>query len=178
MSETAEHFISHLGRLHEHDRAALAVLRRSLAHAPGSWPAAYPYVERFAVVGRPAQDAWRIALYVVAALYARHPVHDTRRSMAEALAQLRRVRDSDSLEQRFVSLLSSDAEGLPQHLRQGIALLATADIGLDYVQLLDDMARWLNPFNQESRDRLRQSWARDYYRALVSEPIVAHSAAP
>lgn len=47
MSELAERFTSHLRQLAERDRGALAVLRRSLTFAPGTNPAAYPYVERF-----------------------------------------------------------------------------------------------------------------------------------
>ena len=34
--------------------------------------------------------------------------------------------------------------------------------------LLDDLARWFDPWNIEARDRLRQRWARDFYRAYDS----------
>ncbi|PZQ98681.1 MAG: type I-E CRISPR-associated protein Cse2/CasB, partial [Flavobacterium psychrophilum] len=43
MSEFAQSFIAHLQRLQEHDRGAMATLRRSLSFEPGSYPPAYPY---------------------------------------------------------------------------------------------------------------------------------------
>lgn len=159
-------FVGHLRQLHEHDKGAMAILRRSLGFDPGNYPPAYPFVERFVGEGRHANDPMRRALYGVAALFGQHPHHIEGRSLAVAFGVVMRHRDSASIEQRFMALLSADAENLPQYLRQVVSLLSADDQGFDFAQLLRDLCRWLNPYAQESRDQLRQRWARDFYNAL------------
>lgn len=159
-------FVGHLRQLHEHDKGAMAILRRSLSFDPGAYPSAYPFVERFVGADRHATDPMRRALYGVAGLFAQQPHHVEGRSLAFAFGVLMRHRDSASIEQRFVALLSADAENLHQYLRQAVSLLAADDQGFDFAQLLRDLTRWLHPHAQEARDQLRQRWARDFYNAL------------
>lgn len=170
MSEYAQDFVRHLEALHEKDRAAIAILRRSLGFTPGAYPPAYPYVERFVASECHAQNASRLALYTVAGLYARHPQHGEH-SLATAWAELMRKRDlSSSIEKRFITLLGADPENLTDYLRQIVSLLASDSIAVDYAALLDDLSRWLNPYlDPEWRDQIRQRWARDFYRALVPQ---------
>ncbi|WP_140724745.1 MULTISPECIES: type I-E CRISPR-associated protein Cse2/CasB [Gammaproteobacteria] len=162
MSEHAERFIEHLSALRERDTGAMAALRHSLTFDPGAYPRAFPYVERFVGADRPATDAWRVALYAVAGLFARYPEQQDR-SFAAAFGRLLRERESQSIEQRFIALLEADADNILDYLRQAISLLAAEGIGLDYARLLDDLAVWMNP--NVDHDRLRQRWARDFYRA-------------
>lgn len=166
MSEHSEKFVQHLMVLGERDRGALATLRHSLAFEPGAYPKAFPYVERFANAAKHERDARRLALYAVAALYARHP-QQQEQSFAGAFGQLFRKRESASIENRFVALLGADAENIFDYLRQPISLLAADDIGLNYANLLDDLSQWMNP--NVNADRLRQRWARDFYRAAQAE---------
>ncbi len=162
MSEHAEQFIAHLNALKERDRGALAALRHSLAFEPGCYPRAFPYVERFAGAAVHERDARRLALYAVAGLFARHPQQGTQ-SFAAALGELMARRQSPSIEGRFIALLGADAENIVDYLRQAVSLLAADGIGCDYARLLDDLSQWLNPHADPSR--LRQRWARDFYRA-------------
>lgn len=163
MSEHAEQFIAHLNALKERDRGALAALRHSLAFEPGSYPKAFPYVERFAGAAVHERAARRLALYAVAGLFARHPQQGSQ-SFATTLGELMARRQSPSIEGRFVALLGADAENIVDYLRQAVSLLAADDIGCDYARLLDDLSQWLNPHADPSR--LRQRWARDFYRAV------------
>lgn len=165
MSERAERFIQHLRTLHEQNAGAMAALRHSLAFAPGTYCKAFPYVERFVGRERPARDPWRQALYAVAGLFARHPMHDGR-AFAAAFGELFRKRDSKSIEQRFIAILEADPENVLDYLRQAITLLAAEQVGLDYRLLLDDLGTWMNPGAE--RDDLRQRWARDFYRVAES----------
>ncbi|MDO4725074.1 MAG: type I-E CRISPR-associated protein Cse2/CasB [Comamonadaceae bacterium] len=170
MSEHARTFIAYLQTLQEkQDLGALAELRRSLAFDPGCHPRAFPYVERFVAKDMHERDARRLALYVVAGLFATHP-QISEHSFAAAfgrLAQLRKASSeheySRSIERRFIALLEADADTLHTHLRHAISLLKAAEIGLNYAQLLDDVALWMNA--RLDVDRLRQRWARDFYRA-------------
>lgn len=165
MSEHAQSFIAHLSGLAERDRGALAALRRSLGFDPGTYPPAYPYVERFVGPERYADDPWRQALYLAAGLFAFHPRHQEGVSFAAALGRLARTRESPSIEQRFVALLGAEPDSLPNMLRQAVSLLAAEGYAFDFAHLLDDLARWLSPYAFEARDNLRQRWARDFYRA-------------
>ncbi|MEF8718136.1 MAG: type I-E CRISPR-associated protein Cse2/CasB [Candidatus Accumulibacter necessarius] len=165
MSEHAQSFITHLIGLKDRERGAFAHLKRSLGFDPGAYPPAYPYVERFVGADKHADDPRRQALYLTAGLFAFHPMHHEGASFAAALGRLGRSRESESIEKRFVALLGAEPESLPTLLRQSVSLLAADGIGCDYVSLLDDLARWFDHWNLEARDRLRQHWARDFYRA-------------
>lgn len=165
MSEMAPAFIAYLCDLQQRDRGALAQLKRSLGFAPGAYPPAYPYVERFVGADKHAEDPWRKALYLTAGLYALHPSHQSGQSLASALGQLGRSRGSASVEQRFIALLGAEAHSLPTLLRSALSLLAADGHACDFAQLLADLTRWLNPHAIEARERLCQQWARDFYRA-------------
>ena len=171
MSEHAQSFIAYLIGLKDGDRGALAHLKRSLGFDPGAYPRAYPYVERFVGADRHAEDPWRKAMYLAAGLFALHPQHQQGVSFASALGRIGRARDSTSIEQRFIALLGAEPDSLPTLLRQAVSLLTADGVGCDYASLLDDLARWLDPFKPEARDQLRQRWARNFYRAY--EPRAA-----
>jgi CRISPR system Cascade subunit CasB len=165
MIDFAQDFVAYLMRLRESNAGALAKLRRSLSFAPGAYWPAIPLVERFVPVECHAQNPRRLALYVIAGLFALHP-QTASRSLAASFGELMHRRDSSSIEKRFIALLGADAENLPDYLRQVVNLLAADDIGLDYATLLRDLGFWLNPhLDPEIRDRIRQRWARDFYRA-------------
>lgn len=172
MSDYTDSFVAYLQSLTARDRGALAVLRRSLGFAPGAYPPAYPSVERFAAQGG-AKDSLRQALYVTAGLFALHPQHTQGRGIADAFGQLMQRRDRPSIEKRFIALLSAEAENLPDHLRQVVALLAADGIGFDYGALLNDIEPWLHPRAFDTRDRVRQRWARAFYRATLPQTPTA-----
>jgi CRISPR system Cascade subunit CasB len=177
MSSFNEDFIKHLEGLKEHDRGAMAALRRSLGFAPGSYVPAFQSIERFSA--RNDDTPWRRqALYLTAGLYARHPKHAAGQSLAAVLARVMLDRKSPSIEKRFIALLATEPEELPDHLRQVVSLLAAADAPIDFGALLGDLAAWLEPRAFEKRDWLRQRWARDFYRATApaekpAEPATA-----
>lgn len=166
-------FIDHLMRLKDGDRAAIAALRHSLTFEPGDDPRTYPFVERF--VGREwhASDVRRRALYAVAGLFAAHPLeHD--RSLAAALGQMMRDKDRPSLELRFLALLQADADGVLQHLRQCVSLLASEGLGYDHGRLLGDLRALLDERSRpEDRDRIKRQWARHFYRELQYDEAAA-----
>lgn len=176
MSELHTRFIAHLEALKERDRGALAALRHSLSFTPGTHAPAMPWVEPFAVKDG-TREPQRLALYLVAGLYAAHPRHCGGAPLARGLGQVKIRRDSTSIERRFIALLSADAESLPVHLRHAVALLAAEELPCDYTQLADDLARWLDPWQDEARDRVRQRWAREFYRQLAQADTTTETAA-
>lgn len=165
-TSVASGFIPYLARLAEHDPGALAVLRRSASFALGAYPPAFPYVEPF-VANEHAQGRRRLALYLVATMFALAPAHTPDCSLARAFAELMHQRQSPSLEKRFIALLAAEPDDLPVHLRNVVSLLASAGLGFDFARLETDLIYWMDAFNGEARDRVRQQWARDFYRAAV-----------
>jgi CRISPR system Cascade subunit CasB len=172
IGEHSKSFICYLQALKAQERRdVLATLRQSLAFEPGTYPKAFPYIERFVSLDAHERDSYRLALYAVAGLFARHPEHVENKSFAAAFGELMRRRESGSIEQRFIALLDADAENIVDYLRQSVSLLASDGIGCNYVHLLDDLSDWMNPFKTEKRDRLRQRWARDFYRATQTAEV-------
>ena len=165
MSVHAQSFTDYLVTLSTRDRGALAVLRRSLSHPPGAYPAAFPIVERF-VPAQGGRHSYRSALYLVAGLFALHPKHRSSVALGAQLCASMRERGSASIEGRFVAALSATPEGFPSHLRQLVSLLAADNRALDYASLLDDCAAMLDDYRPDGRDRVVQRWARDFYRAI------------
>lgn len=169
MTEFHAAFIGHLHQLASNNRAAMAELRRSLSFEPGAHPKAFPYVERFVAAEAHELSAGRRARYLVAGLFALHP-EDQDATVAQAFGRLWLKQDkSPAIEQRFIGLLECDHQTLPQHLRQCIQLLKAHDFSVNYQQLLADLEIWLNPqVDSEWRDRIRQRWARDFYRTSTA----------
>lgn len=179
MSEYAERIVNHLCVLSEQNAGAKAALRRSLAFEPGRDASVFPYLERFTGRDWHERDPRRLATYAVAGLFALLPSHEKSQSFAGACGRLKRARSmhdqrGDGVERRFVSLLNADAENVVQYVRQLLSMMGSDAVGFDYVRLLDDLTKWMNPLpgRGEERDRLRERWARDYVRAAFDEQIV------
>ena len=159
MNVKSSEFVKNLRELETTDRRAMAVLRRSLAFAPGTWPPAYAYVERFAG-GENISALYRNAAYLTAGLFAIHRNHCDQVSVGKAFGQLAHKRqNSKTIEGRFLGLLTADDDLLPHRLRQAVSLLSADGIGLDYDRLLTDLTWW-----KTDSKNVQQRWAKDYYR--------------
>jgi CRISPR system Cascade subunit CasB len=153
-------FIKWLEELNESNRKVRAVLRRCLAFDPGTFVPAFPYVEPF-VKGE--DNSWRREMhYLVAGLWAVHwregrtgePM-----SLGKACAVYQNEKHSLSTERRFITLLDSDTDQLPDRLRQMISLLKEQTI--DFEHLLSGLLYW-----NDDVKRTQTGWARDFYRNL------------
>ena len=155
--------IEWLEGLNKKDTKVRAVLRRSLAFEPGTFVPAYPYVEPF-VKGE--SDPWRREMhYLVAGLWAAHWREgrpDSLISIGRACAAHQAASGSTSTERRFITLLDSDGDQLPHHLRQMIALLK--DQPIDFDALLSGLLYW-----NDDRRRTQNGWAQDFYRNLEDD---------
>ncbi|MDW8358924.1 type I-E CRISPR-associated protein Cse2/CasB [Thermus sp.] len=145
---------------------ARAALRRSLAFSPGAYPPAMPYVEPFLSSLGDGKEWLREAHYLVAALYAlKDGEHREGRTLARALWETVRERDSASVERRFLALLDADRDQIAFRLRQVVGL---AEGGLDFARLLDDLRYWFDP-----QRRVQARWAREFYGAKETEEVTA-----
>lgn len=153
-------FIEWLEGLNKKDTKVRAVLRRSLAFGPGTFVPAYPYVEPFI---KAESSSWRREMhYLVAGLWAAHLREERqgdRRTIGKACAVYQAASGSASVERRFIALLDSDGDQLPNHLRQMIALLKEQPI--DFDALLIGLLYW-----NDDQKRTQNAWAQDFYRNL------------
>ncbi len=160
-----ERFVDYLLSLEERkDRGALAALRRGLERPPGTAPEMYRYVVPWS---NGESSRWRENVYyVVAALFAHHPIHwgrdkEARSNLGDSFARLRRAEgvSEEGVERRFTALLSVHTKDLHVHLRHAVSLLKSKGIPVDWVRLLDDLRYWGH------EDRLIQrNWARAFWR--------------
>jgi len=161
-------FIEWLEGLNEQDTKVRAVLRRSLAFAPGLYVPAYPYVEPFI---KNENNAWRREVfYLVAGLWATHWRAENNgkpMTLGRACAMQQVASGSTSTEGRFIALLDADQDQLPHRLRQMIALLKEQSVDFD-----DLLARLL--FWNDDKKRPQSGWARDFYRNLNDEMNTEH----
>ena len=167
MSETAtqkqtldESFIGYLESvLKRDDRAVLAHLRRGLGKEGGTAMEMFPYIARF------VQNSYRSdenAYFLVASLFGLYPTNSWKsdekgkNNLGKSLSLLKD--DSDSIEKRFVALLNSDEEDLPNHLRQIVSLLKAKDAPVNWDQLLKDIKGW----SSESK-YVQRNWAKEFW---------------
>jgi CRISPR system Cascade subunit CasB len=167
MSPPREHQLAFIERLEslitKQDRAALAALRRGLGKDPGTVAEMHRHVVPWLPAGamRWQEDAY----YVVAALFAWHQGSWHREgdgpratNLGASFARLAAGVEGDSVERRFVALLNCHRDDLPTHLRHAVGLLKSAEIPIDWSQLLSDIQNW----GLESR-LVQRGWARAYW---------------
>lgn len=154
-------------------RAERAALRRGLGKPPGEakemWPVVIPLLPPVELLQWHEQTA-----YTVASLFALHPLSwggERRGPLASNLgASLRLLdaqRESGGPQRRFVALLNSDTEALPEHLRHIVSLLRVGDpaIPVDWGRLTWDLLDWEKPGR-----RVQRRWATAFYGGRTEEP--------
>ena len=158
MSEK-NHFIQYLQSLAEKDdRGALAALRRGLGQKPGTIPDMYRYVIPHLPENPPKWQEQ--SYYLIAALFASHPVSTDKGNLGTHLAKARTDGNEDALERRFTALLSAHQDDLPNYLRQTISLLKSKEIPVNWDQLLSDLQWWSH---SEYGDIVRKRWATAFW---------------
>ena len=148
----------------EKESKVRAVLKRSLAFDPGTYPPAFSYVEHR--LNNDDGEWKRKVYYLVAGLWAHHwrdRGGGGRQSIANACRELYWANDqSPSIERRFITLIDADPEQLPYRLRQMVSLLKEQEI--DFNKLSNDLLSWNHP------DKFIQiRWAREFYNQAAEK---------
>ena len=156
-------FITYLEGMRE-NRAALAVLRRSLGQPPGDAPETFRYVVPWLPAGAPR---WREeAYFLVAALFASHPAASGSGNLGDSFVQVKRKqKDQTAIERRFSALLAAHPDDLPFYLRQAISFLRSEETPVNWHQLLSDVLAWGHPDGY-----VQKQWARSFWGAHNTEP--------
>ncbi len=163
-------FIQYLYRLEaSNNRAALAALRRGLGKLPGSEPLMYPYIV-------PELEAMRVEeeapYYLVASLFALHPLATPRGGLGEHLRALWLQSGADkpppNIERRFTMLLAAHPNDMYKLIQPIVNLLKTGGVPVDWYQLLIDLKRWQSP---ETRKRVQRAWAYEFWKPQVKPSL-------
>jgi len=157
-------FITFLEDLEEkNDRGALAALRRGLQHELGTCQDMYPYVIPWLenVKGKWDKDVH----YLIASLFAYHPSFTRGGDMGDIFRIISMKKgENKSLEQRFVSLLRSNPEDLPLHMRQAVSLAKSENIPIDWHELFFDLKRWNSNYFPPY-----EKWAQSFWKKPKKE---------
>ena len=159
-------------------RAVLARLRRGVGIVPGSDPDIWADTlaglpdEILSETGKPTQGEW--AVHIALTLFATHQqgndmkvkcMHQENQSLGKAIRKLADIKGEggeDAVKRRFNAMATSESiDEFANHLRGMVQLLKAEGVGLDYVQLTQDLYWFQNP---DFRENLRLKWGQDYYR--------------
>lgn len=152
----AERFLGRLRKIRE-DRGKMAALRR--AASTSTLRLAWPVIHDL------GEDIGNLAACTIGALYAQHPLEDSKVSGFGATCRRIAANNGldreipDSFERRFRRLLASDsAEDVVGQLNAWIRLAASKGIGIHYEKLFWDVLAWEN-----QADRIKLEWARGFW---------------
>lgn len=176
--------------------ATLARLRRGAGKRPDETPDIFAFTLDPRFVGRQASDAptkHETAAHIALTLYALHqqsratPMHRRGQGLGRAIRRLHPDEPTsppDPVTRRFQMLVTADSlDELTHHARGIVQLLRGAQpnaVPLDYGLLADELVLWQSPTGS---DRVRRTWARDYYRPRkqaksAAETPLANSTTP
>ncbi|MBD3226734.1 MAG: type I-E CRISPR-associated protein Cse2/CasB [Candidatus Lokiarchaeota archaeon] len=146
------------------DRGALAALRRGLQYELGECIDMYPYVIPWI---KNIKSKWEKNMhFLIASLYAYYPETTNRGNLGDVFRKLYLKRKNNkSLEQRFISLLKSNPEDLPFHVRQAVSLAKSENIPINWNELFYDLKRW--PY--ETRFPPYEKWAKSFWKRKTNE---------
>ena len=162
MADRVETFIGWLTHDVADDRAVRASLRRGLGQPPGYAPEMLMHM----APRTQGMKAWEErAAYIIAPLFALHPMNTSSGNMGDHLRRLRGKND-EALERRFGVLLAAHEEELDVYLRQAITMLKQQETPVNWLQLFGDINAWSHPDGQA---RVRRAWANSFYRRAAPE---------
>lgn len=151
-------FVEYLLQLSKNqDRGVLAVLRRGLTLPPAVDVNMYPYVARF-VPDKERGTAREKVYYLVAALYAYHPMDTPEGDFGQHMRAAAGDKAIEATERRFVALLNAHVDDLPDALRQAVSYLKSKDIAVNWKRLFTHLTHWDHP------DRyVQRGWANSFW---------------
>lgn len=165
-------FVRHLEQMRDSPDTAskqgMVTLQRAQRLGPENNPAIHRYILPYLPDDPPS---WlRTAAYLVAPLFAMHPLSTSEGNLGQHMAQLAFAGTGGGVTRRFELLLTAQPEDLARRLGYVISLLKHAKIPVNWGQLLRDLTDFAFP---DSRHRVIQRWATAFYRRKPTEPAAA-----
>jgi CRISPR type I-E-associated protein CasB/Cse2 len=167
MSEVAEtkdvarEFVDQLGELTRGDRARL---KRCAGRPLEECTEVFSLLYRLLPAGVRGRDRAEQDYFLVATVFGL--TGSGRGDLGEAMRRLQALKpgSGDALDRRLSILLDCSRDELTFRLRQTVRLLGSAEIGLDWAELLWDIRQWERPWKPTQK-----KWARSYFGARATE---------
>ena len=168
-----DRFVGELEKLEiNEERATLAQLRRGLGKPLGFVAERDGWVLR-----RPLDLSQRelSGFAAIASLFALHSELGGSGSLGESFRRLAMLNPSSdggpnpSVEKRFVALLNSNSEDLPNRLRHAVSLLKANNLAIGWRQLLHDVLRWDSSWRTVQINWSREFWGSRRFSATEGE---------
>ena len=165
MERLSDSFVDYVFERISKDKGFRADLRRAdnKAYEANIWPV----LNRF--IGNLDDSSLRMAYAMVGAAIGKsgYKANGTV-GLGRAFWMISGKESGDDFSPRFMRILSSDnIDDLLQILRPSLSFILSAGINLDFKRLLSDLISYR--YGDESRDRIRASWASDYLRREEAE---------
>jgi CRISPR system Cascade subunit CasB len=144
------------------DRAARAVLKRTLGREIGEVPGAFRYVLPW--LPEKCSERTENVYYLVAGLYAYHPQHTGQGNMGAHLRDLSGG-DADAmarLEKRLIAALRAHPDDLPDHLRRLVGILKAKEKPINWHTLMGDLLYW-----DQDDFRVQKRWASAFWNRIT-----------
>jgi len=167
-------FIDYLWSLVEKgDRGALADLRKGLGKPIASDIKSYRYIAPW--ISENDHGTWKEKVnYIVAPLFAYYQSgstsdksdrHAVMGNLGDHLREAgKEEKNTDSIERRFIALISAHADDLPIYLKQIISILKSKNVEINWEQLYSDLLNWNRPSQSTQKN-----WAYSYWGSQALE---------
>jgi len=152
-----EKFVDFLVSLKEnHNRAALATLRRGLGKPLETTYCMHPYIMEWVGNLHPEK---RKMYYLVASLFAYYPEHtEDQVNGGDICRQIANARSSGTMDKRFIVLLDSDERTFAKHLQTMVGLAKSSGIKINWKRLLSDLCYWTH-----KDGTVKFNWSKSYW---------------
>ena len=175
----AKAFIAELREMRQNDRGRMSALKRSAGEMLFGRGTSWFY----SLLKTPEQRRYREVYYLIATLFDFNRLEGCTGDFGQAMSQLCRNMQREPKDfRRFHILLDAEfdrlfdpddidspwAEGggeLAYRLRQTVKLMASKDVGVDWVELLVDLCSWSHP-----NRRIQKKWARSFFGDSTAPP--------
>jgi len=137
---------------------ALSIIKRGIAFPPGEYTPQYKYILHL-IPG----EQYEFAGFLTATLFAFHPKNTYEKfyDFGTAMAKLKLQTGSESIENRFQSLLQARKEDVHYHFRHAVSLLAANDIPVNYAELMTALRFW-----EDENNRIQRQWAKSFWKPV------------
>lgn len=150
-------FVEYLERLRTAP-GAMSALRSGLGKLPGTEPGMYRYIAPWASNVPPWVER---AYYALAALYS---LNARPGGVGNLGGHLRAVGASTGMEQQFQVLLAAPGDQVHRLLPSLVQRLRSADVAVNWTQLLKDITSWDHPDKYVQRAWARGFWGNEFVK--------------
>lgn len=174
LSEAQTRFLEYLTNMEpDSHREQLAILRRGLSFPPAEDVNMYRYVAQWVPEADRGSSKEKI-YYLVAALYAFHPLKTGQGNFGSHMAQAAGSQQAGQVatERRFSVLLNVHFSDLADYLRQAVSFLKSKEIPVHWQALFEDLLNWDDPRRISQRKWANGFWV---YKAPEEPENVLHN---